>query len=38
MVEFEWIFREYNNYIDDFVKVIKENDKEVMVEVDKEVD
>ncbi|WP_405083711.1 hypothetical protein [Priestia megaterium] len=36
--EFERIFREQNNYTDDFVKATKENDKEAMAEVDKEVD
>lgn len=35
--EFERIFREHNNYTDDFVKATKENDKEAMAEVDKEV-
>jgi Na+/phosphate symporter len=36
--EFERIFREHNNYTDDFVKATKENDKEAMAEVGKEVD
>lgn len=36
--EFERIFREHNNYTDDFVKATKENDQAAMAEVDKEVD